>query len=39
MKIPRLVVVIAVLALLAVVVGVIVYGYLARPGWTGVALW
>ena len=37
MKVSRLVVIIAALVLLAGVVGVILYGYLARPGWIGVA--
>jgi hypothetical protein len=37
MKVPRWVVIIAALALLAGVIGVVIYGYLARPGWVGVA--
>ena len=37
MRVPRWVVVTAALALAVVVVGVNVYGYLARPGWVGVS--
>jgi hypothetical protein len=36
-RVPRLLAVLAVLSLAGVVVGVIVYGYLAKPGWIGVA--
>jgi uncharacterized protein YjbI with pentapeptide repeats len=37
MNIPRSVVIIAALALLAGAVGVVIYGYLTTPGWVGVA--
>jgi uncharacterized protein YjbI with pentapeptide repeats len=36
-RVPRWLAVLAVLALAGVVVGVILYGYLERPGWIGVA--
>jgi hypothetical protein len=36
-RVPRWLVVLAVLALAGVVVGAIIYGYLERPGWIGVA--
>jgi hypothetical protein len=36
-RVPRWLVVLAALTLAGVVVGVIVYGYLARPGWIGVS--
>ena len=36
-RVPRWLVILAVLALAGVVVGVIVYGYLVQPGWVGVS--
>jgi hypothetical protein len=36
-RVPKWLVVPAALVLAGVAVGVIVYGYLARPGWVGVA--